>query len=655
MQQVTLDFESFYDNELTLSKVTTTTYVRALRDLGFSAIHGCGFKFGDEPSFWVAGKDLPTYFASLDWSRIIVIAHHAQFDGAILNWIYGCKPAFWCDTLSMARAYYPGESVSLGKLSERLGLPPKGNEVENTKGKRFLNPHEEARLAEYCIGDVDNTRAIFLALKSFFPLSEMQVIDMTIRQYTEPVLQVNRALLEQTREEEVARKAEMLAYTETHREAIMSNDKFAELLCTLGVEPPMKLSPAALKQGDDVWTFAFSKSDEEFIALKEHEDPRVVALVEARLSLKSTILETRTTRLLKASESGPLPAYYLYYGGHTGRYSGGDKLNLQNLSRGSNLRLAIEAPEGYVLCVQDLSQIEARMLACVAGQWDVVEMFANNEDVYSRMASTIFGRHVDRKKNPDDFVPGFIGKAVVLGCGYGLGWLKFQQMIRIGMLGMKGILFDETMMNSLGASLGILSGKDYQAAQDTKPFSLTLDQHLIHCACAKHIITTFRQNNPAIVSLWSAANEALKWMLLEDGSSFEFGEGVLLSTENEAIILPNQMRIKYPKLARNAKGEFSVTKRKGRAMLSEKVYGGKAVENCIQALSRIVITDAQLEMKQRGMRVVLHTHDEIVTLCRAEDAEYNNKQMIEIMSRVPEWCPSLPLASEGGWAKNYSK
>jgi DNA polymerase len=218
-----------------------------------------------------------------------------------------------------------------------------------------------------------------------FPVKELKVIDTTLRMFVEPTLRLNLPMLESHLETVKERKAKLLAVAQADKDSLMSNDKFAELLMLLGVEPPTKISA---RTGKQAW--AFAKTDEEFKALLEHADPRVQALVSARLGNKTTLEETRTQRFIDIALRGSLPVPIKYYAAHTGRWGGDDKINLQNLpSRGQNankLKLSIEAPEGYVIIDSDSSQIEARTVAWLAGQNDLVEAFDKGEDVYKIMA-----------------------------------------------------------------------------------------------------------------------------------------------------------------------------------------------------------------------------------------------------------------------------
>ena len=119
-----------------------------------------------------------------------------------------------------------------------------------------------------------------------------------------------------------------------------------------------------------------------------------------------------------------------YYGAHTGRWSGLDKVNMQNLPsrdvKKKALKNAILPPKDNVIINVDSSQIEARILVWLSGQDDVVEQFKNNEDVYSNFASKVYGRKIDKRNKTERF----IGKTCILGLGYGTGWKKLQDTLK---------------------------------------------------------------------------------------------------------------------------------------------------------------------------------------------------------------------------------
>lgn len=412
MDIVTIDFETYYDKDYSLSKMTTEKYVRS----PLFEIIGVGIKVNDYPTDWYSGDNPGKFLKSLDYSKRAILCHNTAFDGAILSWHFGIRPRLWLDTLSMAR---PLHNVTVGgslaKLVTYYGLGKKGDEVVAALGKRKADFTEAdlAQYGQYCINDVNLTKALFDKMKVGFPASELLIIDQTLRMYTEPVIELDVPLLEKHLEEVRTRKRTLISDlghgmggAQAVQDMLMSNDKFAEYLKSLGVEPPTKISA---KTGKESW--AFAKTDKGMTDLLEHADERVQAAVSARLGVKSTLEETRTENLIGVAGRGRLPIMLNYYGAHTGRFSGGDKLNLQNLpSRGNTtIRRALKAPEGHMLISCDSSQIEARTVAWVAGQTDLVQAFAEKRDIYSEFASEVYGRKVTKA----DKVERFVGKTCI--------------------------------------------------------------------------------------------------------------------------------------------------------------------------------------------------------------------------------------------------
>jgi DNA polymerase I-like protein with 3'-5' exonuclease and polymerase domains len=392
---ITLDFETYYAQDYTLSKGTTEEYIRSPR---FEVI-GVAVKVNDGPTEWFSGthEETRAFLSRYDWANSFALAHNTMFDGAIMSWRFGIKPKVWLDTLCMARALHGVEvGGSLKAVAERYGVGEKGNEVVNAKNKRLADftREELSRYASYCVNDVDLTRDVFKIMVEKFPKQELKLIDLTLRMFIDPVLDLDTGLLETHLDKIKDWKDELLDKSGTTKEDLMSNPKFAELLKGLDVDPPMKISPTTGKE-----TYAFAKTDEGFKALAEDEDVRVQALVAARLGNKSTLEETRTQRFIDISKRGLLPVPIRYYAAHTGRWGGDDKINLQNLpSRGPNakaLKRAIIAPEGHMIVEADSAQIEARVLAWLAEQEDLVTAFANKEDVYKKMAYSIYNVPVD--------------------------------------------------------------------------------------------------------------------------------------------------------------------------------------------------------------------------------------------------------------------
>jgi len=605
MDLITLDFETYYDREFSLSKLTTEAYIR---DPRFEVI-GVGVKFNNEETEWASGshEQVKGYLQSFDWSDAMLLCHNTMFDGAILNWVYDIRPRVYTDTMCIARAIHGVEtSASLRAVSEKYSIGAKGTEVVQALGKKRedFTESELDRYGDYCVNDVNLTHKLFTMMVKDFPKQELKLIDLTLRMFIQPILELDLGLLEQHLTETRDRKDELLVSAGvTDKKELMSNPKFAELLKSLGVEPPMKVSPATGKE-----TFAFAKTDEEFKALVDHEDDRVQTLVAARLGTKSTLEETRTQRFIDIAKRGTLPVPVRYYAAHTGRWGGDDKINMQNLpSRGVNgkkLKRSIIAPEGHTIVEADSAQIEARVLAWLAGQDDLVSAFTNGEDVYKKMASRIYG--VPEEDVTKD--QRFVGKTTILGAGYGMGAVKFQAQLK---------------------NFG---------------FDMDLEE-------ARRVIKIYREANGAINKLWRDAQNMI--VGLSRGDRVRFGrEGVLdVVPEESAILLPSGLLLRYDDLRfdQTDQGvEFHYKTRRGRT----RIYGGKVIENVCQAIARCIIGEQMLLIAKKH-RVVLTVHDSIVCCVPDEDVAQAQIDVEKFMRWVPDWADGLPIDCEAGIGKSY--
>lgn len=604
MNIIALDFETYYDKEYSLSKITTEEYVRS--EL-FEAI-GVGVQVNDEPTVWFSGDHQQTYdwLHEFDWQNSFLLAHNAVFDASILSWRFDIYPKGILDTLSMARAWH-GVDVggSLAFLAEKYQLGKKGTEVVNALGKRRadFSPDELKAYSGYCINDVNLTRALFDILIQNFPTKELKVIDTTIKMFTEPTLELDLPLLEQHLENVKAKKEQLLEMAAANRDDLMSNDKFAELLKKLGVEPPVKISA---KTGKEAW--AFAKTDEAFKELANHPDPRVQILVGARLGNKTTLEETRTQRFIDIAKRGCMPVPLKYYAAHTGRWGGDDKVNLQNLpSRGQNankLKRAIRAPEGFVIIDSDSSQIEARVLAWLAEQNDLVEAFEKGEDVYKIMASAIYGKPVEEISKDERFV----GKTTILGAGYGMGAAKFAAQLKV-------------------------LGTEVEEAE------------------CKRIIDVYRSTYAKIPELWSSAQRCLEAIIQKQSASLG-REGVLtFDPLEQGFMLPNKLWLRYEglhKVTTDGKTQYEYPTRKG----ATKTYGGKVIENLCQAIARCVIAE-QMTLIAKRYKVVLTVHDAVACIAPKKEAEEAKAYVEQCMRNRPQWCIDLPLNCEAGYGESY--
>jgi DNA polymerase len=606
MKVFCIDFETYYSQTFSLTKMTTEAYIRSPE---FEAI---GFAIQEEGGapYWFSGTKayLKGVLDKYELDKHLVIAHNAMFDMAILSFVFDIKPKAIVDTLSMARAIHGTEvGNSLAKLAEHYALGVKGTEVVKALGKRRIDftAEELEAYGSYCINDVALTMDLFKRLSVGFPNSEFRLIDLTIRMFTEPTLVLDKELLVAHLESVKKKKEKLMELVEANRDQIMSNDQFAGALTALGAIPPTKISPAT---GKEAW--AFAKTDEGFKALLEHENPAVQALVSARLGIKSTIEETRTQRFIEIADRGLLPIPLRYYAAHTGRWGGDDKVNLQNLPRSSPLKGSICAPKGYKIIDSDSSQIEARTLAWLAEQNDLVDAFEKGDDVYKIMASSIYGKNQEEISKDERFV----GKTTILGCGYGMGSKKF------------------------GAQL--------------KTFNVEIED-----GEANRIIQVYRETYEWIPQLWRQAGKAIDAILENQSATLGRG-GVLVVEGRDGIRLPNGLYMKYPNLRKitneENKTEYVYDTRKGKATIPNRIYGGKLIENVCQALARIIIGEQMLQVAKK-YKVVMTVHDAIACIVPEEEAQAAQEYVEMCMRMRPKWALELPLNCESGVGKSYGE
>jgi DNA polymerase len=525
----------------------------------------------------------------------------------------------YLDTLSMARGVHSHHlKFDLDSLAKAHGLKGKVRKhaLLNAKDKRDLTPEEFHSMAEYCVDDVEDTYLIAQDLVELIPPKELHVIDLFIRMACQPVLKVDKRRLLKHKRAEAKRRADLLERVGIDKKDLVSNDKFATVLQTFGVDPPRKISP---RTGQETW--AFAKTDLAFQELSEHPSEAVRDLYEARRLCKSSIEETRTDRMLDVTHGGEslLPVFLNYAGAHTLRSSGANKLNLQNLTRKGELRKAIVVDNDEMIVVVDESQIEARLTAYFCDLKTLVEAFAAGDDAYKIMASQIYGIPV-KDIQPDQR---FIGKICVLALGFQMGAARFQQTLEQGTMGPKTFL----------------------------------PEHMY-----SQIVHAYRSANPGLEITWNLMGHIL--FCMQQGIE---GEYKFIRWGKSHILLPNGQRLHYPGLkgtvntkpANGFRRWYSPTLEDATFIGKHgptKIFPGLLLENIIQAVARIIVTDAMVEIDEKvDCDIASMTHDEVIAVCAEKKAQQVFDQMVEIMTKPVPWAPGLPLAAEGGWARNYSK
>ena len=599
MNLITLDFETYYDVRLSLGKMSTVQYVQ---DDEFK-VWGVGVKFFHNPTVWIPEDEVKDFLEQIDWDDAALVCHNTLFDAYILTQVFGVYPKYYYDTAAMSRGLFPNESASLKHVCKRL-FPDdptmrKGEELINAKGIRDLDPQLDEEIGGYCIQDVDLTYALYNKMHHEFPQSELDLMDLTVRMFVEPKLTLDRALVYTYKQELADETARKIENSTTTREVLASQQKFANFLEDLSITVPTKRSP---RTGNIIP--AFGKNDSAYIQMCNMY-PQYNHIWDAREAVKSRLEETRAERFLSSvNPDGSFSVPLRYYAAHTGRFGGSEKINLQNLPRGSKLRSAITCRDDQFLYVADLSNIEARMLAWLARQEDLLDAFARGEDVYCQFASEIYGRPITK----DNKLERYVGKTAILGLGYGMGAEKFQ----------------------------------YTLASGSPSVEVTIET-------ARTIVQQYRSTYYNIPRLWSVCKQLLYSMMDRNQIGNTYGP---LAVSNNAIKLPNGMFLKYPAL-QYINGEFLYT---GRNNSMIRTHGPRVCENIIQALARIVITDQILTTHQLPeVDVVLTVHDEIIALSSKEKPDETLDQILAIMKKPPVWCSSLPLDAEGHFSNVYSK
>lgn len=600
MNVITLDFETYYDTEQSLKKLTTVQYVHSPA----FKVWGVGIKINDAQTEWFGEDECADAINAIQWDDAAVVCHNTLFDAYILTQHYQVTPAYYYDTAAMARGLAPNESASLKATCERMfpdnSAMRKGDELVNAKGIYDLPPDIEEQIAGYCVQDVDLTHALFKLMLPSYPQSELNLIDLTCRMFVEPKIYLNKSLLvshKTTVAQETEQKIQASGLT---REQLASQQKFAAYLADeLSIVVPTKKST---RTGEMIP--AFSKTDAAYNQMCNMY-PQYQHIWDAREAVKSRIEETRAQRLLDGcTPSNMLPVPLRYYAAHTGRFGGSDKINLQNLPRGSQLRNALQAGPSQMLYIADLSNIEARMLAWLAKEESLLNSFTAGEDVYSNFASQIYNRPITRENKLERYV----GKTAILGLGYGMGADKYKAVLAQG-----SPAVDVTQSTALG------------------------------------IVSQYRAMYPNIPQLWAIGKQLLFYMLDRTTSQYSYGP---LDVASNALKLPNGMYLQYPKLRYN-NGDFVYDS--GRNGIT-RTHGPRLVENIVQALARIVITEQMLAIQELPqVDVALTVHDEIIAIGSDTNADETLATIMAIMKQPPKWCTELPLDAEGAYSKIYNK
>lgn len=612
MELFAVDYETYWAKDYTLRKMTPIEYVL---DPRYETI-GCAVLNTKGKGFWLDPGEMQAFCDARRGKPTAFVSHNALFDMVVCKTKFDYVPDLMIDTLGMARAMLRKtlRSCSLANIAEYMGLEAKGTTVLTVQGmtrQMIINAGLMEQYGAYSLKDARLCMQIFMNLMADgFPEEELRTMDQVVRMAVEPKFKLDLHLLSQYLHEVTEAKKTLLDRCGlSSPEHLMSNDKFAAALEELGVDPPLKWSDAQQKR-----TWAFAKSDTDFMDLQEHEDPDVQALMAARLGHKSTIEETRCQRFFNIAQlpwpdgsTGWMPIPLKYSGAHTHRLSGDWKLNCQNLGRKSRLRQAFIVPPGYKVVDGDSSQIECRMVGGVARQWDLLEQFRNGEDVYCTFGSDIFGFPVIKGVHKDER---FISKTGVLGLGFGVGPVKFRSEVKV---------------------------KSEQELGKRVDIGMEL---------ASRVVSGYRTKYMWVKSKWRDYDEYLIKMqemdcLIQDGP---------VTFMHNKVVLPNGACLYYEQLQREESGEWKYWY----GGMWKHIYGAKMFENVIQALARIVTMGAARRItKITGFDLAIQVHDALGYVVHENDAAALEKVMREEMCVSPDWMPFLPLAVEVGIGDSY--
>jgi DNA polymerase len=621
MPSLYLDFETFWTTEYSLRKLTPPEYIFDPRfEVIVCSVLDPEWKPARPRTLMPA--DMPVFLGHYDPAKTMACSHNALFDLSILAWRYHWTPALMQDTLGLARAlfHHKFRRFSLGELSKHLGLGVKKDTIFKVKGLHAPEIKAKGLWEEYCAysrNDVLLCCKLYNILAPQLPKEELKLMDLVLRCAVQPVFKVDTELLNGYLSDLRKIKEELLQRSGYDRASLLSTDKFKAVLEDLGVAVETKKSKTT---GKDIP--AFAKTDSFMEALQSHEDYHVQAVAAARLSQRSTIDETRAQKFLSISSlpwanGGRLLPVALRYGGaHTHRLSGEWKINLQNLPRDaskSKLRHALIAPPNHWVVSVDLSQIEARLVAWLAGCTELLEQFRRKEDPYAVLASRIFHYQVNKADYP---VERFIGKTGILGLGYGCGVERFYAMV---------------LSQARQAGLDLGNKFTYMIADLT--------------------VETYRLVYWEIPALWHQLDRWLPtlnqgrergipfgprgWREDHDNGGLRvYNKRDLIVIEKGAILLPNGMSLRYN-------------------VPDIKLYGAKLLENIIQALARIVVMQAALRLNKLGYRFALQAHDELAFVVSDDQLDTAKETILAEMIRPPVWAIDLPLAAEIGHGRSY--
>lgn len=560
--------------------------------------------FFDAPWDWL-GEPAPAGGKEAFWRNCYWLSWHCHFDALIAAHHYQCFPGMLGCPMSMLRPLLRRtQSLALSSIRKLFGFPPKTTPYGYMKGYRWheFTPQVQRLVGEGACDEVESIFAIASRIFPGFPPDELELIHMTIAMFAWPCLEADVSMLSRIYHAERQAKATRAAKLGLTPADLRSTAKFVNALQQLGVEVDYK------PNDKDELIPAIAKKDRFMQELMADPDDMVRALAEARLGASSSLLESRAMTIGSMAIRGPVCVYLYVYGAHTLRWAGGDRTNYQNFTRDKkdtvvSLRKAhrpARAMGRVKLKKIDLSQIEYRILCYVSGQHDMLELLRRKVDLYCRMATKIYGRTITKA----DQAERGNGKQIVLSSGYQAG--------------------DETIQRTAASG------------QYGPPVYIYLDE-------ARRWKLAYRADHPCVVNLWAEAGTIIKTLKYRDRDR-QWGPTYV---KDGRIWLPNGLSLDYTTLFKwksedGTSAQWYIIGRDG----PTKMYGGKLVENWIQALARIVCAQGLLRIHRLGYRVPNMEHDAGWILIPEDGEEEHMARCYQEMVRIPSWLPGIPLDAE---------
>ena len=651
-----LDFETFFSEEYHLGAdkkaISVPEYVNDSRfeftGLGLQVfnhpLEEQGATFVGGPSVeWMISRLQKRFGKSLH--NVTCVAKNTKFDFLILAEKFGIYPAFPLDVEDLSRYIDSRLPQKLSELAKQHRLPCKGD-TNQFKGQHW-NEMDHKAAKKYCLRDILLEGKLLKKLLPVIdnPKFELSLMRHTLNLYLKPRLKLDYELAEQLADDMEGEVAVTLDGVKGYFPPDTATDETMTFLRTRKKFPAMLQrllgdEKLPMKTGTKEMIPALAKTDEGCAALLTHKKQSIRKLVAAKLAITSWPTHAKRLRsmIVQCKNSGDLLRVFLkYYGAHTGRWSGGGGINLQNLGgkgRGkpihpliAEVRNTLLAPDFHTLAIVDSAQIEARMLAWIADCDILLKGFTNKEDIYSEFAAGLFGHKVWKptpveEETPEGKLAGIergFGKDGILGCGYGMGANKF-----------------------------------YGNCRENDSLRPMFDCGDYDFDFIKRLIKTYRTTYPEIPAFWSAIEKAFKWVLKGPGNECPVASGrIKVWREGTTVCcrLPSGRVLYYRHVSVDVRNNLRYMG--GRKQVH--TWGGALTENIVQSMSRDLLGYWTLEFEKEGYPIVLHAHDEAVACIPEHNADEILNRMLEIMRTKPDWAGDVPLDAEGELSKFYKK